>query len=113
MALFNKKKKYVDLSQKMRNKQESLNEAKSEIPPESKNESQGSSGSGFFSFFGGGGNANSVSSADPSNETPEEKRRKLSKKLYDMTAKAEDLENQIYNLKQRVEVLERKQKVGY
>jgi len=41
-----------------------------------------------------------------------EKRRKLAKRLIDMTTKVEDLSNQVYSLQQRIEVLERKSGVG-
>jgi peptidoglycan hydrolase CwlO-like protein len=37
-----------------------------------------------------------------------EKKKKLAKRLMDMTSKVEDLSNQIYHLQQRIEVLERK-----
>lgn len=38
----------------------------------------------------------------------EEKRRRLAKRLLDITSRLEDLSNQIYHLQQRVEFLERK-----
>jgi len=113
MPMFKKKEKYIDLSERMRKQQERVEDFKSNIKTENKTESSISSGGGFFSFFGGGGSAASTASADSSSDSPEERRKKLSKKLSDMTTKMEDLENQIYHLKQRVEVLERKQKIGY
>jgi len=113
MKLFNKKEKYVDLSERMRNQQAKIENLKSEIGATKTSESDSNSGGGFFSFFGGNSNASNVSSETLTSETAEEKRRKLSKRLADMTAKMEDLENQIYHLKQQVEVLERKQKIGY
>lgn len=112
MAIWNRKGKYVDLSESMRKKQERAQNIKSDLVEAKKEEPQVSSG-GIFSFFGGGTQAGSVSSQESSAETAEEKRKRLSKKLSDMTTKMEDLENQIYHLKQRVEVLERKQKIGY
>ena len=45
-------------------------------------------------------------------QTPEEKRKKLAKRLIDITEKLEDLSNQIYHLGQRVEVLEKKNDIG-
>lgn len=42
----------------------------------------------------------------------EEKRRKLAKRLMEMTTKMEELSNQLYHLQQRIEVLERKAGVG-
>ena len=41
-------------------------------------------------------------------QTPEEKRKKLAKRIIDMTEKIEDVSNQLYHLQQRVEVLEKK-----
>jgi L-2-hydroxyglutarate oxidase LhgO len=46
-------------------------------------------------------------------QTPEEKKKKLAKRLIDITEKLEDLSNQIYHLGQRVEVLEKKTNVNY
>lgn len=74
------------------------------------------SGSGFFGgFFGGGSGSTNTSSTEttpalPGSESvnPDEKRRKLAKRLSDMTTKIEDLSNQIYHLQQRLEVVERK-----
>ena len=45
-------------------------------------------------------------------QTPEEKRKKLAKRLIDITEKLEDLSNQIYHLGQRVEVLEKKNDIN-
>lgn len=42
-----------------------------------------------------------------------ERKQKLAKRLLDMTNKIEDLSNQIYHLTQRLEVLEKKNKVNY
>lgn len=71
---------------------------------------------GMGSFFGSMANAgnNSDSGIKNSREeftyasSTEEKRRKLVKRLMDMTEKIEDLSNQIYHLQQRIELLERK-----
>ena len=41
-------------------------------------------------------------------DSPEERRRKLAKRIIDMTTRLEDLSNQIYHVQQRLEVLERK-----
>lgn len=40
--------------------------------------------------------------------SPEERRKRLAKRLVDMIEKIEDLSNQIYHLQQRMEVVERK-----
>jgi hypothetical protein len=42
-----------------------------------------------------------------------EKRQKLTRRLLDMTDKIEDLSNQIYHLKQRIELLEKKLKINF
>tara|TARA_Y100000034_G_scaffold125483_1_gene175087 strand:+ start:725 stop:991 length:267 start_codon:yes stop_codon:yes gene_type:complete len=47
-----------------------------------------------------------VSDSEP--QTPEEKRKRLIKRLTDMTEKLEDVSNQIYLLQQRIEVLEKR-----
>ena len=41
-------------------------------------------------------------------ETPEEKKKKLAKRIVDLIDEVENLSNQIYHLQQRIEVLERK-----
>lgn len=69
-----------------------------------------SSPSGPFSFF------DAPAVTDSSEETldlssGEEKKKKLAKRILDMTDKVEDLSNQIYHLQQRLEVLERKNDV--
>jgi peptidoglycan hydrolase CwlO-like protein len=42
-----------------------------------------------------------------------EKKQKLTKRLLSMTDKIEDLSNQIYHLKQRIELLEKKMKISF
>jgi hypothetical protein len=42
-----------------------------------------------------------------------ERKQKLAKRLLDMTNKIEDLSNQLYHLTQRIELLEKKNKVSY
>lgn len=42
-----------------------------------------------------------------------DKKQKLAKRLLEMTNKMEDLSNQIYHLKQRVELLEKKLKIRF
>lgn len=81
-------------------------------------ETSSSSGMGFFgSFFSGGGSPTPNTSQD--NEiykdtvNPDEKKRRLSKRLKDLTEQIENLSNQIYRIEQRVEVLEKKSGSGY
>ena len=111
MAPWTRKNDYVDLSEKIRKKQQqrdSFSQPEIETPSQTTNSS---SSSGFFNMFGN----NSTPSPTPetSTESAEEKRRKLAKRLMDMTSKIEGLENEIYQLKQRLELMERKQRVGY
>jgi predicted nucleic acid-binding Zn-ribbon protein len=124
MAIWKKKEKgYVDLSEKMRKQQEKAetfrqNVSSDETPIEtvgSNNSSEKSNG-GFFGGFFGGGSSNSsdaIVPAETESANPEERKRKLAKRLMDMTKRLEDMENEIYQLKQKLEVLEHKQRVGY
>ncbi len=50
----------------------------------------------------------SYNQAPADSESPEEKRRKLTKRLMDITNQLEEISNQLYHLQQRVEVLEKK-----
>jgi len=61
-----------------------------------------------FPFFGSS-NFNSEQNTPETLESSEEKRKKLAKRLVDMTNKLEDLDNKIYHLQQRVDVLEKKE----
>ena len=86
-------------------------------PNNQENSENSQSSSSGFSFLG---NLASSSSSEtqsndyiPASDERTEKRKKLAKRLIDMTTKIEDLSNQIYHLQQRVEVLERKSGVGY
>lgn len=46
-------------------------------------------------------------------ENSEDKKTKLAKRLLDMTNKIEDLSNQIYHMRQRLEIIEKKLKINY
>lgn len=113
MALFKKKERVIDLSERYHQQQEKLADMRSDIAEAKTEQSSGndSGGMGFFGMFGGGNStpSTSYSNSGSSEEiSPEEKKRRLSKRLLDMTNKIEDLTNQIYHLQQRIEVLERK-----
>jgi hypothetical protein len=77
------------------------------------------SGMGFFGGFFGGNSSDSTPNTSQDNESykdtvnPDEKKRRLSKKLKDLTEQIENLSNQIYRIEQRVEVLEKKNSSGY
>jgi len=72
--------------------------------------SQGKSDTPVFPFFSDNFSKDSSSNNDFS-ENSEEKRKRLAKRLVDMTNKLEELDNKIYHLQQRIEVLERKEGV--
>ena len=110
MKLFGFKKKKGDvreLSEKFEKQQEQLSQKENETPQET--------GMGFL-----GSLANSIKtqSQDTSSSDyidvseTEDKKRKLSKRLLEMTNKIEELSNQIYHLQQRIEVLEQKLRVS-
>ncbi len=102
MGLFGlgKKRQVLDWSKKYKNIK---NEQEKQTNPAGKNSSSAQTP---FSFF------DTPSSEENENfeEDTLEKRKKLAKRLIDMTNRIEDLSNQIYHLQQRVEFLERKTK---
>ncbi len=134
MRLFGKRKdKILDLTKRYEKQQARAEEMRQDIQ-----ESQGSSeNAGGFGFFGaiantvsqnatgmtsenGGLNSNENSGLASNNGKSyldissgvDEKRRKLAKRLMEMTNKIEELSNQIYHLQQRIEVLEKRSGVG-
>jgi len=122
MAFFKKKSDgYVDLSEQLSKHEAKIkkfkeNTSSDEVvdmtnqPMEQKQEQSG----GFFNFFGGSSSAAQTQSAPASTtSTVEERRKKLNDTLRSLTSKLEEQEKEIYQMKQRIEVLERKQRVGY
>lgn len=111
MGLFRKKKKrdFVDLTERYKKQQEKL----AQMGEESKTAQEEG-----LSFLGS--LADSVTSRDDQVADSgyvdisgaEEKRKKLTNRLMNMTEKLEELSNQIYHLQQRIEVLEQKMRVG-
>ena len=114
MALFRRKERVIDLSEKYRRQQEQLNSMKEESNGTPQSSEQPT---GIFPFF----NASPTpASSEPETEEyldvsgdAREKKKRLAKRLMDMTEKIEDLTNQIYHLQQRIEVLEKKSGSGY
>lgn len=112
MGLFKKKRDFIDLTEKYK-KQQIEN-----VPARTSSESS-QPVSSFAGFFGGDSSTLSESNSSDyvdvtsSNDSVNEKRRKLAKRLSDITEKIEDISNQIYHLQQRIEVLERKSGIGY
>jgi len=128
MGFFSRKDKIVDLTEDYKyEKKHPKEDLKIPSPTSTPVESQESSTGGFFNFFGGSNtlsssstpSSSSSSSAVSETQSSEsldigetidagEKRRRLAKRLKDMTDRIEDLSNQIYQLQQRIDLLERK-----
>ncbi len=106
MAFFKRKPKIVDLTEHYKKQQEKIQAMNEEAKEDQ-------STSGAFEFLGNlASSAGSVSTEssgyiDVSKDVGD-KRKKLAKRLIDLTNKVEDLSNQIYHLQQRIELLERK-----
>ncbi len=110
MAFFKRKPKIVDLSEHYHKQQEKIQAMKEESKEDS-SESSTSSGFGFLGNLASSASSNVVEDSDGYLDVagnPSEKRKRLAKRIMDMTTKMEDLSNQIYHLQQRIEVLERK-----
>ena len=107
MGLFNFRKKpdVIDLTKRYKEQQEK----------KTNTERDQSASQNAFSFLGDLAGASKPAESDEyvdvSNNMTE-KKRKLAKRLMDITTKMEDLSNQIYHLQQRLEVLERKSGIG-
>jgi septin family protein len=131
MGFFSRRERIVDLTEDY--KYERLRKDKlksSSIPQDSgvPSPSQESSVGGFFNFFGGANtsstpstsssSSDSSSASTSSNDSNEggldsyEKRRRLAMRLKNMTDRIEEQSNQIYLLQQRIDLLERRIKIG-
>jgi len=122
MAWFKKRDRVVDLGVHYRKQQEKAAEMKAESEEASgtSSPSQEISSGGMFGFFGGSTPSTSSTERDTIDLTApqtnptldaNERKKKLAKRLMDITTKLEDLGNQIYHLQQRVELLEKKGRV--
>ena len=125
MAFFGLKKKneVIDLSERYRKQQEKIEEMKQEKEQEKKKpltffeslalsakkkyEEESASKPESPNFNRDNEEVNFDSDTD-SLTYAEEKKKRLAKRIADMTTKLEELSNQIYHLQQRVELLERK-----
>ena len=108
---FKKRKDLIDLTEHYK-KQQGKKEYEEALK---KGENQDSNSS--FDFLknlasSSQGNTNNDSDYVQVSETDYEKKRKLAKRLMDMTAKMEELSNQIYHMQQRIELLEKKLNVS-
>ena len=116
MGLFKKKDRVIDLTKRYKEDQERTQRISTQTEsPEA------SPLGGGFGIFGGADPSTTVdSNTGPSSEgyvdfssgEDGDRKKKLAKRLMDMTDKLEDLSNQIYHLQQRLEVVERKMNLG-
>ena len=109
MGWFKKRSDVLDLTEKYKKQQEKINTLKAEQKTTS---SQTSTGIGIFGMAAPTPTPSSNSDyVDVS--SGEDKRKKLAKRLMAITDKLEEISNQIYHLQQRVELLEKKNNLGY
>lgn len=116
---FGRRRDVIDLGERYKKQQARIKEMQSDSDSNVSSSDSSSSGLGGFGVFSSMASANSSSSdssdsgsyVDVSLQT-DDKKRKLAKRLMDMTDKMEDLNNQIYHLQQRIEVLERRAGTG-
>jgi hypothetical protein len=107
MGLFGSRKKdVIDLTEGYKRNREKNIQTK----PAVKEDSKDSSGFVPLGFFADSAASQKESFSEKSFDSgdSQERKRKLAKRLVDMTDKIEDLSNQIYHLQQRLELLERK-----
>ena len=124
MKFFKRKNKILDLTKRYEKQQARAEEIRSD-ELESSNSSGNAGGFGFFGAIANTvsqNNSNTNSSSDERENSEyvdissgiDDKKRKLAKRLIDMTNKIEELSNQIYHLQQRIEVLEKRSGIsGY
>jgi len=122
MGFFKRRDKIIDLTRGFEPKEihpdDDIRDLSLPVSNSSTNSNTESSSGGFFNFFGSSSVPSSTSNSESGIPTSEEafdareKRKRLAKRLTDMTDKMEDLSNQIYLLQQRIEVLERKTGTG-
>lgn len=108
-----KKNDIVDLSERYRKQKEREQNMKEDIAVVEKTSTSETAASPF-SFFDSSASTNAEPTSSGSEDFVDlsgpigDKRKRLAKRILDMTTKIEDLSNQIYHLQQRIEVLERK-----
>jgi hypothetical protein len=105
--LFKKKDDVLDLTERYKKQQERLASIKKQ------EDTSNTSSVGAIGIFGMQTSTPTSSSGYVSASSEEEKKRKLAKRLMEITDRLEELSNQIYHLQQRVELLEKKSNSGY
>ncbi|MFH1365391.1 MAG: hypothetical protein ABIH28_02295 [archaeon] len=101
-----RKKEVIDYTEGYRRSAAKITQSKSAV----QEKSQDSSGFVPLGFFADSPPPQKESFSEKSFDAgdSQERRRKLAKRLVDMTEKIEDLSNQIYHLQQRLELIERR-----
>ncbi len=100
-----KGKDVIDLGERFRKQKEKEEQMAS-------SESTESSSSDSIAFFDSSSDSpGSDSEVLDLSKAPNERRKKLAKRILEITSKLEDLSNQIYHLQQRIEILEKKSNV--
>ena len=113
MNFFKRKDHVIDLTERyeqLQKKKRKQAESPTITPTNSESDSPDAATSPFAFFANSTSetSTNSDSSTSTYGSNPDEKRKRLAKRLADMTSKSEDLSNQIYHLQQRIEVIEKK-----
>jgi len=110
-----RKDKVVDLTERYKRQQEKQASQISDTTP-SQTQDNGSEDMGFFAAMSSSAQNNEPSSTEDSyvdfSSREDDGKKKLAKRILDMTGKIEELSNQVYHLQQRIELLERKSGVG-
>ena len=103
--IFKKKTDVLDLTERYKKQQERLAAVK-------KQEDSPAS-TGAIGIFGMPTPTPSTSPGYVDVSAEEDRKKKLAKRLMDITDRLEEISNQIYHLQQRIELLEKKSNVGY
>lgn len=117
MGLFRKKDKVIDLAE--RYKSQHMTKPIPRPQPVASKSPMSLVREGAFSIFGDANPTSTVTSTGSTasdnlefGSDAEERRKKLAKRLVDMTSRIEDISNQIYHLQQRLDVIERKMNIN-
>ena len=119
MGLFRRRAKVVDWTERLTRQKESTDRLRQSMKENAEAEQapKESSGGSFFNFFGNttpsvSTSTESSSSYSNAEDSSDDRKRKLAKRLSDITIKLEDLSNSIYKIEQRLELIERKMNLG-
>ncbi len=113
MGLFRKKEKTVDWTERYFRQKDRMENLKEGIRQSTGAENKSPPAQGNFNFLANLASSSVQSSSSETDENSDERRRKLARRLMDLTEKIEELSTQLYHLQQRVEVLEIKNKTGF